>query len=64
MRILTNTHQLPTKIKKSTKRKIKIGIVCSSSLGGSGVIGSELAKYLAKNDKYRIVYIGFDPPFV
>ncbi|MBI2595726.1 N-acetyl-alpha-D-glucosaminyl L-malate synthase BshA [Candidatus Daviesbacteria bacterium] len=42
--------------------KINIGIVCSSSIGGSGVVGSDLAKYLSKNNKYKIVYIGFDLP--
>lgn len=45
------------------KRKTNIGIVCSPHLGGSGVVGSELARYLAKTDKYTVVYIGFNLPF-
>lgn len=45
------------------KRKTNIGIVCSPHLGGSGVVGSELARYLAKTDKYAVVYIGFNFPF-
>lgn len=48
---------------KSTKRKIKIGIVCSPRLGGSGVVGSELARYLSKKSKYKVVFIGDDYPF-
>ncbi|MFA5933245.1 MAG: N-acetyl-alpha-D-glucosaminyl L-malate synthase BshA [Microgenomates group bacterium] len=44
-------------------KKINIGIVCSSSVGGSGVVGSELAKYLANTGKYKVVCIGFDFPF-
>lgn len=50
-------------MKKYLKDKINIGIVCSASVGGSGVVGSELAKYLAKTNKYKVVYIGFDFPF-
>ena len=42
---------------------MNIGIVASPWIGGSGVVGSELAKYLAKNPKYKIVFIGFDFPF-
>jgi len=45
------------------KQTINIGIVSSPSLGGSGVVGSELAKYLSENDKYKIVFIGDDLPF-
>jgi len=45
------------------KRKINIGIVCSPVIGGSGVVGSELAKYLAKTGKYNVIYIGFNFPF-
>lgn len=44
-------------------RKINIGLVCSSEVGGSGVVGSELAKYLAKTGGYQVVYIGFAFPF-
>lgn len=40
------------------KKTINIGIVCSPNLGGSGVVGSELAKFLAKKNKYKIVFIG------
>ena len=46
-----------------TKQKINIGIVSSPWLGGSGVVGSELAKYLSEKDKYKIVFIGDDLPF-
>lgn len=42
---------------------INIGIVCSPWLGGSGVVGSELARYLAKTGKYNVVYIGPNFPF-
>lgn len=45
------------------KQIINIGIVCSPWLGGSGVVGSELAKYLSKKDSYKIVFIGDDFPF-
>src|SRR5438309_2364031 len=45
-------------MKKMNKKTINIGIVCSPLLGGSGVVGSELAKYLAKKDKYKVVFIG------
>lgn len=50
-------------MKRYPKDKINIGIVCSSSVGGSGVVGSELARYLAKTGKYKVVCIGFDFPF-
>lgn len=50
-------------MKKINKRTINIGIVCSPKLGGSGVVGSELAKYLAKKDKYKIVFIGDELSF-
>lgn len=50
-------------MKRYPERKINIGIVCSPWLGGSGVIGAELARYLAKTNKYKIVYIGYDYPF-
>lgn len=45
------------------KRKINIGIVCSPWIGGSGVVGSELARYLAKSGGYKVVYIGPKLPF-
>lgn len=50
-------------MKRYSKDKINIGIVCSSSVGGSGVVGSELARYLIKTGRYKIVCIGFDLPF-
>lgn len=40
-------------MKRIPKRKINIGIVCSPWLGGSGVVGSELARYLARKYKYK-----------
>lgn len=45
-------------MKKINKKTINIGVVCSPWLGGSGVVGSELAKYLAKKNQYKIVFIG------
>lgn len=42
---------------KNRKKSINVGIVCSPWLGGSGVVGSELAKYLSKNPKYNVIYI-------
>lgn len=45
------------------KQIINIGIVCSPWLGGSGVVGSELAKYLSKKDSYKIVFISHEFPF-
>ncbi len=50
-------------MKKLQKQVINIGIVCSPWLGGSGIVGSELAKYLSKKDTYKIVFIGDDFPF-
>lgn len=50
-------------MRKIVPGKINIGIVCSSSVGGSGVVGSELARYLAKTGKYKVICIGFDFPF-
>ena len=50
-------------MKKLQKQTTNIGIVCSPWLGGSGVVGSELAKYLSKKDRYKIVFIGDDFPF-
>ncbi len=48
---------------KNSVKKLSIGIVCSPWLGGSGVVGSELAQYLAKTNKYQVVFIGVDFPF-
>lgn len=45
-------------MRKTNKETVNIGVVCSPRLGGSGVVGAELAKYLAKKDKYKIVFIG------
>lgn len=50
-------------MKKINKKTINIGIVCSPFLGGSGVVGSELAKYLAKINKYKIVFISDEYSF-
>ena len=50
-------------MKRIPKRKINIGIVCSPWLGGSGVVGSELARYLAKKDNIKVVFIGYGYPF-
>lgn len=50
-------------MKEIPKSKINIGIVCSPWLGGSGVVGSELARYLAESGKYKVVFIGSDYPF-
>lgn len=50
-------------MKQKTHKTVNIGIVCSPWLGGSGVIGSELAKFLAKNKKYKVVFIGSELPF-
>lgn len=44
-------------------RTINIGIVSSPWLGGSGIVGSELVRYLSKKDKYKVVYIGDNLPF-
>ncbi len=41
-----------------SKGTINIGMVCSPLLGGSGVVGSELARYLSKKSEYKIVFIG------
>ena len=48
---------------KHSFKKLSIGIVCSPWLGGSGVVGSELAQYLATTNKYTIVFIGSELPF-
>lgn len=48
---------------KKLYKKTSIGMVCSPLLGGSGVVGSELAKYLAKKGKYKVVFIGDGFPF-
>lgn len=51
------------KMEKINTETINIGMVSSPSLGGSGVVGSELAKYLAKKSQYKIVFIGDEFPF-
>lgn len=50
-------------MKRYYKNQINIGTVCSSVLGGSGIVGSKLARYLAKTGKYKVVCISFDFPF-
>lgn len=50
-------------MKKGAKKLIKIGIVSSPWLGGSGVVAAELAKYLNKTGRYKIIFIGQKLPF-
>lgn len=50
-------------MKKVPEKSITIGIVSSPFLGGSGVIGAELARYLNKTGKYKIIFIGQELPF-
>lgn len=50
-------------MKKQDRKTINVGIVCSPWLGGSGVVGAELARYLAKDRRYKIVFIGEQLPF-
>lgn len=50
-------------MKKDAKKLIKIGIVSSPWLGGSGVVAAELAKYLNRTGRYRIIFIGQKLPF-
>ncbi|CAF1455736.1 unnamed protein product [Adineta ricciae] len=45
-----------------TNKKLKIGIVCFSFLGGSGVVATELGKLLAENG-HQIHFIAHDIPF-
>jgi N-acetyl-alpha-D-glucosaminyl L-malate synthase BshA len=42
--------------------KIKIGIVCYPTYGGSGVVATELGKQLAKKG-HQIHFISYEPPF-
>ncbi len=57
LRIYTQT------VKTMRKRRIGIGIVCSPWLGGSGIVGSELAKYLSFDKRYKVVFIADEFPF-
>ncbi|HYK07973.1 MAG TPA: N-acetyl-alpha-D-glucosaminyl L-malate synthase BshA [Candidatus Eisenbacteria bacterium] len=50
-------------VKTMRKQKIGIGIVCSPWLGGSGIVGSELAKYLSRDKRYKVVFIADEFPF-
>lgn len=45
------------------KKQIKIGVVSSPWLGGSGVVGAELARYLSRTSNYKIIFIGQKLPF-
>ena len=42
---------------------IKVGITCYPTIGGSGIIATELGKLLAENDKYEIHFITSSLPF-
>lgn len=42
---------------------IKVGITCYPSIGGSGVIATELGKLLATNDDYEVHFITSSLPF-
>ena len=44
------------------KDKIKIGIVCYPTYGGSGVVATELGVALSKK-KYEVHFISYDQPF-
>src|SRR5699024_11386177 len=44
-------------------RMIKVGITCYPTIGGSGIIATELGKLLAENDKYEIHFITSSLPF-
>jgi len=44
------------------KNKIKIGIVCYPTYGGSGVVATELGVALSKK-KYEVHFISYDQPF-
>ena len=43
-------------------KKLRIGIVCYPSIGGSGIIATELGKKLATNG-HEIHFISYEPPF-
>lgn len=42
---------------------IKIGITCYPTIGGSGIIATELGKLLAEKDKYEVHFITSSLPF-
>lgn len=42
---------------------VKIGITCYPTVGGSGVIATELGKLLAENDEYEVHFITSSLPF-
>ena len=44
------------------KDKIKIGIVCYPTYGGSGVVATELGVALSKKN-YEVHFISYDPAF-
>src|SRR5699024_9876187 len=44
-------------------RMITFGITCYTTIGGSGIIATELCKLLAENDKYEIHFITSSLPF-
>ena len=46
----------------SADRPLKIGITCYPSVGGSGILASELGEELAKRD-HEIHFISYEPPF-
>lgn len=42
---------------------IKVGITCYPTIGGSGIIATELGKMLAENDRYEVHFITSSLPF-
>src|SRR5699024_12725532 len=42
---------------------IKVGITCYPTIGGSGIIATELGKLLAENERYEVHFITSSLPF-
>jgi len=47
---------------QATSYKLKIGIVCYPTVGGSGIVASQLGNFLAKLG-HQVHFISYDPPF-
>ncbi len=58
---VTNMFFFTNKKKKSEKR-LKIGIVCYPSVGGSGIVATGLGSALAERG-HEVHFISYDPPF-
>src|SRR5690242_10963674 len=48
---------------KGEEKKLKIGIVCYPSVGGSGIVATGLGRELAKLG-HEVHFISYDPPFL